>query len=609
MVVGDYQVNITDANGCVIVQQWTLNGPADLLVSEVLASHQNVLCFGDTTGVIEVSIDQGSVPNYTFILRDAFTSAIVQQGTNQAGPNYTFSNLPASTYNVTVSDANGTSRMINGIIVSSQSPEMVINYTTTDLTCYNDNTGNITMNVTGGVAPLTYAWNDLATGPIRNNLAAGIYTVTITDAIGCQQVRQIEIFNGPLFDITPAVTNITCFGNNDGSIQLNLAGGVAPITVTWSDGSTDGLVRNNLLPGTYNVTVSDASGCSINRQFIIIEPQELILDAVVTDATDCTDPNSGAIDLIVSGGSAPFTFAWSNGDSTEDLQNIGANNYAVTVTDANGCIAQQSFSVIRPAPVTATIATSESADCNTRIVTQRNVVNITGGVPPFSIVWSAGTVSGTNGEIMETTQNGTYFADVSDAFGCVERISVDVNLPVIGVPDFEYTSLALTTYGELSIEDPITFTNLSTGDAISYLWNFGGGHTSTEENPVHTFASPGTYNVQLTVEYPFNCRYTHTIPLVITEGYRLIVPTAFTPNGDNINDVIRPVFRGMSEVEMRVYNTWGNLIYSEKGATLEGWNGIINGKKAENGDYVMAIKATVFYGKVIERSGPVTLIK
>ena len=609
LVAGDYQVTITDANGCSIMQQWTLIEPADLQISEVLASHQNVLCFGDMTGVIEVSIDQGSVPNYTISLRDAITSTLVQQATNQTGPTYMFSNLPASTYNVTITDANGSAKTINGIVVSSQSPEIVVSYTTTDLTCYNDNTGSITMNVTGGVAPLTFAWNDLATGSIRNNLAAGMYTVTITDAVGCQQVRQIEIFNGPLFDINPVVNNVTCFGNNDGSIQLNLVGGIAPVTVSWSDGSTDGLIRNNLPPGTYGVTLNDASGCSITRQFVIIEPTELTLSAIITDATDCSNPNSGAIDLIVSGGNAPYTFVWSNGDTSEDLQNIGANNYLVTVTDARGCTAQQTFNVVRQEPITATIATIVSADCNTRVVTQRNVVNISGGAPPFSISWSAGVVSGANGEIMDTTQNGLYFAEITDAFGCVESISVDVNLPVIGAPDFEYTSLALTTYGELSIEDPITFTNLSTGDAVSYLWNFGGGNTSTEENPTFTFASPGTYDVQLTVEYPFNCRYTHTVTLNVTEGYKLVIPTAFTPNGDNINDVIRPVFRGMSEVEMRVYNTWGNLIYSERGATLTGWNGIVNGKKAENGDYIMVVKATVFYGRVIERNGPVTLIK
>ena len=609
LVAGDYQVTITDANGCSIMQQWTLTEPADLQISEVLASHQNVLCFGDMTGVIEVSIDQGSVPNYTISLRDAITSTLVQQATNQTGPTYMFSNLPASTYNVTITDANGSAKTINGIVVSSQSPEIVVSYTTTDLTCYNDNTGSITMNVTGGVAPLTFAWNDLATGSIRNNLAAGMYTVTITDAVGCQQVRQIEIFNGPLFDINPVVNNVTCFGNNDGSIQLNLVGGIAPVTVSWSDGSTDGLIRNNLPPGTYGVTLNDASGCSITRQFVIIEPTELTLSAIITDATDCSNPNSGAIDLIVSGGNAPYTFVWSNGDTSEDLQNIGANNYLVTVTDARGCTAQQTFNVVRQEPITATIATIVSADCNTRVVTQRNVVNISGGAPPFSISWSAGVVSGANGEIMDTTQNGLYFAEITDAFGCVESISVDVNLPVIGAPDFEYTSLALTTYGELSIEDPITFTNLSTGDAVSYLWNFGGGNTSTEENPTFTFASPGTYDVQLTVEYPFNCRYTHTVTLNVTEGYKLVIPTAFTPNGDNINDVIRPVFRGMSEVEMRVYNTWGNLIYSERGATLTGWNGIVNGKKAENGDYIMVVKATVFYGRVIERNGPVTLIK
>ncbi|QMU66451.1 MAG: PKD domain-containing protein [Flavobacteriaceae bacterium] len=369
------------------------------------------------------------------------------------------------------------------------------------------------------------------------------------------------------------------------------------------------MVRNNLPAGTYGVTLNDAQGCSITRQFVITEPTQLVLDGIITNATDCNDPNSGAIDLLVSGGTTPYTFVWSNGATTEDLQNIGPNNYLVIVTDARGCMIQQSFSVVRPDPITATIVNSVSADCTTRTVIQRNIVNTSGGAPPLTISWSAGTVSGANGEIMETSQNGTYFADITDSFGCTERVSVDVNLPVISVPNFEFSSLGLTNYGEFSIEDPITFTNLSTGNAVTYFWSFGDGATSAEEHPMHTYAQPGIYDVQLTVEYPYSCRYTHTITITVTEGYNLVIPTAFTPNGDNINDVMKPVFRGMNEVEMRVYNTWGSLVYSEKGPNLTGWDGTINGNKAENGNYVIVVKATVFYGRIIERNGPIALIK
>ena len=140
-----------------------------------------------------------------------------------------------------------------------------------------------------------------------------------------------------MFDINTIINNISCFGEDDGSIQLNIDGGVLPLSVLWSDDSSAGLNRNNLSPGTYSVTISDGSGCVFEEDFNIIEPQELSLSGVITNATDCDNPASGSIDLQVSGGTAPYTFIWSNGANEEDIENLIANSYNVIVTDSNGC--------------------------------------------------------------------------------------------------------------------------------------------------------------------------------------------------------------------------------------------------------------------------------
>ena len=195
----------------------------------------------------------------------------------------------------------------------TQPDDFIIQIEKTDLNCYDGNDGTITVNASGGAAPYTFEWSDLGNGSTRNNLSAGTYIVKITDSNGCEETREINIENAALFDINPIINNISCFGEDDGSIQLNIDGGVLPLSVLWSDDSSAGLNRNNLSPGTYSVTISDGSGCIIEEDFNIIEPQELSLSGVITNATDCNNPASGSIDLQVSGGTAPYTFVWSNG--------------------------------------------------------------------------------------------------------------------------------------------------------------------------------------------------------------------------------------------------------------------------------------------------------
>ena len=130
---------------------------------------------------------------------------------------------------------------------------------------------------------------------------------------------------------------MSCFGEKNGHIRLNLVGGVAPITLVWSDGSTAGTERNNLGPGRYSVTITDKKGCVINEPFIINEPSKLKINADVSNSLSCDNANTGKINLVVTGGTAPYTYKWSNGATTEDLENLTPGNYTVLVTDVNGC--------------------------------------------------------------------------------------------------------------------------------------------------------------------------------------------------------------------------------------------------------------------------------
>jgi gliding motility-associated-like protein len=494
-------------------------------------------------------------------------------------------------------------------LTATINPQINVSIATTPITCYGANDASITLVVTGGTAPYMASWSNLATGFYQNNLAAGTYDIVITDAVGCIKNVSVIIPEAPIFWVYPVVNQISCFGANNGSIALNLVGGVAPISLVWSDGSTAGTTRNNLGPGTYTVTITDSKPCVIVRTFIIMEPQLLVLSANLTQALNCTNANSGAIQLLIAGGTPPFNYQWSNGATTQDLVNIPAGNYMVTVTDSRGCTKTAQYSITRPAPLVANVTTVSEANCATKVVKQKFTAQITGGVPPYQLNWSSGNVSGPNNQYMETTQNGMVILTATDALGCSTNYTFNVNMPALGSPTFDTSSIGYSTYGLYSIGDPIQFTSNITGDYMSVAWNFGDGTFSTELNPIHTYVNPKDYIVTLTVTYPYGCVYTYVISLLVEKGYLLVVPNAFTPNNDNLNDTFRPVTKGLKNIQLDVYDTWGSLIFSEKGDVLRGWDGTLKGYDSENGNYYCKVRAETFYGTIVQVNHPFVLIK
>lgn len=593
---GVYEVSVSDANNCgPKTVSFTIVEPPILTLA--LASKTDVLCFGASTGSINVNVG-GGTPNYTFAWSgpDGFIS------TSQ-----NLVNISAGNYNLIVTDTAGCAQNLSVSII--QPTEIIITATKTEITCFGANNASITVSVSGGNAPYQIGWSNLGTGFFQDNLSAGDYIITITDASNCTKTLTVNIPEAPLFAINPVVSNISCFGANDGSITLNLEGGIAPISLVWSDGSISGTVRNNLPAGTYTVTITDSKPCVITETFTIIEPQPLVLSANITNAFDCDVANSGAINLLVSGGTAPFTYNWSNGAVTEDIANLPAGNYQVTVTDSRGCTQTASYSINRQPPVVIAVDTKTIADCEAKEIKQVFEARVSGGVPPYQLNWSSGTVSGANNEFMETSQSGTVILNVIDNLGCTASYSFNVEVPDIGETSFTQSSFSFSAFGTYSINDPIQFTNTSAGDYESIVWNFGDGILSSEENPTHIYTREGSYVVTLTVVYPFGCTYVRTITLLIDKGYKIMMPTGFTPNGDNINDIFTPLFLGMKNVEMSIYNTWGEMIYFEKGETIRGWDGQVKGRDAENGNYFFKVIATPFYGGEVKQDGPFTLIK
>ncbi|MDO5980332.1 PKD domain-containing protein [Flavivirga spongiicola] len=602
---GDYQVTVTDANNCTpIVQNFQIIEPPALNAS--LVNQVDIICFGDATGAININTTGGRPIEVS--------PGVFDYSYSWTGPNGYTSNLQnlsglfAGTYNLTVTDKSNCTDTLQ--VILDQSDEIIIDFSTTEIECYGDNNASITIdNISGGNPPYTIQWSNLGSGSDQNNLSAGTYIITITDNTNCEKQATVVIDEAPEFSINPTIANVSCYGENDASIALNLVGGITPLTLVWNDDASAGVERNNLTPGTYSVTITDATPCIITETFTISEPDPLELSAVTTDALDCDNANSGAINLIVTGGTLPLSYSWSNGETTEDLDDIPPGTYSVAITDANGCEISENWTVSRFDPLTIEVDTITDFDCITRNVEQTFVARVTGGIPPYQISWSSGTVSGSNNEIMNTNQDGLTIVDVTDSFGCSTSFSHHVDIPILGDANFELNSIGYTSFGIYSKKDPIQFTNTAIGDYISVLWDFGDGNFSSEENPLHTYITEGDYIITQTVTYPFGCVYEKIITLSIEKGYSLMMPNAFTPNNDNINDFFNPAFVGLNNMVLDIYDTWGSLIYSEKGDDIDGWNGKVKDADAENGNYYFKFSAETFYGETITKEGPVVLIK
>ena len=602
---GQYALVVEDTgtNACSISETYVINEPLALQVS--LDSKTDILCNGDSTGAFNISVSGGTP--FTGVAADYQFNWVHDSGAIYITED--LSNIPAGTYDLTVTDANGCTENFQATL--TEPTAIVFNTTKTDISCYGYDDGSITINPTGGVTPYVLTWSDLGNGTTRTNLSPGTYTATIVDGNNCTYIENITIVDAPIFAINGTKTDISCFGANDGSIDLNITGGVVPLVLSWNDDPTAGLQRNNLGPGVYDVTITGADGCIQAETYVINEPIGLQVSGVTTDAFDCTDPNSGAIDITVAGGTLPLQFLWNNGATTEDLTAIPAGNYAVTVTDANSCQITENFTIIRQTPLSADVVSTIDSNCVTKDVVQVNELFITGGFPPYTISWSYGNVDTSEPTIMRTSVNGNAVATITDSIGCTTSVIVPVDLLYLGDADFNMDSSFFTDFNIWAINDPISFTNTSTGDPQDFNWDFGDGNTSTDENPIHSYVSEGTYQITLTANYPYGCSYKVAYTIIVGRGYEIEMPNAFTPNDDGVNDTFRPVYLGMKEVKLEIYDTWGGLLYVESSTTntFVGWDGTVDGKPIENGNYIYQLTATARNDLEIQKTGPFTLIK
>ncbi|MCH7397007.1 gliding motility-associated C-terminal domain-containing protein [Belliella sp. DSM 107340] len=588
---GFYSVLVTDVNGCTVETDIQVDDAAPSL--QLSLEGTTAICASGGLAEVTANVTGGTAP-YTYSWSTGST-------------NPTLSSVVEGIYTLTVTDAAGCS-IVEEIEIFPPLNLAVNLENIQGVSCFGNNDGMIEIAVSGGLAPFEITWSNGLRNQLRaTNLAAGNYTVTISDASGCNTTATYNIREPEILTFQENVENVSCAGAEDGSITLNVQGGTAPYNYTWSNGF-NGRSPRNLSPGMYSVIITDRNGCTTRGSFGISEPLPLAIQSDHSEELLCHGDATGFINLNISGGIQPYRIVWNDAPEIESLNrsNLPAGSYKVMVIDDNGCTIERDFEINEPDQLVVRLLTGFDVNCEDKILTGKAWLEIEGGSGQYEITWNNGSRN-----TMETDffDDGEISVIVSDINSCAVEVAELVEMPLVfSESDFNYTIISVGVEGEILVNDPVRFNDRTLGNVIAWEWNFGDGNSSTEQNPIHTYTSTGNYKVTLRTFDIYGCISEKSIDITVAASYKIMIPNAFSPNGDGINDTFFPKMRGIEEFEFYVFNKWGELIYSNEENQNEGWDGTLRGRKSPNGNYVYKIVFVAEDGEKGSQTGVFTLI-
>ncbi len=406
---GSYTVTATDANGCSSTASVTITQP--VAATTTITSQTNVLCNGASTGAATASTTGGTSP-YTFVWSNAATGATV-------------TGLAAGTYGVTSTDANGCTSTAS-VTITQPTAIVIPTLTSVTITCNGLSNGTLTAVPSGGVSPYTYAWSNASTGATATGLAVGTFTVTVTDANGCTQTSSKAMTQPTAVSASIASqVNVSCNGGANGSATAASTGGTGTVTYLWSNTAT-GATATGLAAGSYTVTATDANGCTSIATATITEPTVLVASSVVDSNVTCNGFSNGGATASATGGVSPYTYAWSNAATTASITGVAAGNYAVTITDANGCSNTTSVVVSQSVVLSSSVSIDSNVSCNGLSNGGANAIAV-GGTAPYTYTWNTTATTA----IITGVTAGTYTVTITDANGCSSIATDTVFEPAI----------------------------------------------------------------------------------------------------------------------------------------------------------------------------------
>jgi len=462
---------------------------------------------------------------------------------------------------------------------------------------------SVNLNASGGTI---YSWsptinlsNPTIANPVASPTITTTYTVTVTNAWGCSATDSVVVTVNALPVATSSNNTPLCAGQtlnltSDGGTVYSWTGPDGFTSTAQNPSITSTTVAND---GVYTCIVTNANGCKDTTQTtVVIHPQPS--STIAGTNLLCNGDGSGAANLTISSGSPGFTYNWSNGATTEDLSNLAVGNYTVTVSDNFGCTTTSTITITQPTAITVNLTAVNETCSGSCDGVLSSIVN--GGVPPYAYSWTSGATTPIDSGLCA----GNYTLTLLDSNNCLVVISEVINSS--NSVDASGYANPLTGYTPASIN----FYFNGTG-AATYVWTFGDGNSSTQQNPVYVYTSPGIYTVTLTINSgsPNFCEDTFTFTIEIFDPSSVSIPNVFTPNGDGFNDVFKVKSRGLETEAMSIFNRWGKKLFEWN--TPDGaWDGKIEkSKTAADGVYFYIYIAKGFDKIEYNYTGTVTLIK
>ena len=370
----------------------------------------DVSCFGFADGMIDLTVTNGTAP-YDY---DWSNGAEIED----------ISGLQPGLYSVTVTDVNGCSASAE--IMISQPDQLVLNKLVSDVSCHGGSDGLIDLTVSGGVQPYNFQWNTGPTSEDLSGLSIGTYTVTIRDANECEISNTTVIHEPDSLLIQHSVTGATCNAAN-GSVNVQVTGGVTPYSYDWSNGSGNANLTN-VVGGTYTLIVTDANQCTATLTVEVPSGSNLEGYVITNDVT-CYRGGNGSATVIVEDGNAPFEFLWAGGETDNSIENLTAGEYWVMVTDVFGCQMTINFDINEPHELILELSSPEQIE-GFNVSTYEGsdgviISEVSGGTPDYTYQWSSGGASPSVGGV----EAGVHTVIVTDANGCVVTGSIELNQP------------------------------------------------------------------------------------------------------------------------------------------------------------------------------------
>lgn len=469
----DYVVTVTDTEGNVAIDTATvivLDPPV------VFLGNDTAICTDNTSFML----DAGN-PESTYLWND--------NNTNQ-----TLWISSTGIYSVTVTDGNNC-KTVDELNVSLGTLGTSVNIT--DVSCYGFSDGAIDLIVTSGLSPYSYTWNNLEITENINSLFAGDYSVTVTDSLGCENQETFTVNEPSLLTVEVQITNLDCYQDNSGGINITASGGNGNYTYAWSNNQTsEDLI--NLASGTFTVSVSDINNCSITKTILVNQPTPMVTNITATNIL-CYYDEDGTADLVVSGGTPSYTYLWSNGATSQDLNNLSEQTYTVTVTDANACIIIDEVAIlIEGLPMTVNSQTTDLLCYGDQDAEVQLTVN--GGLQPYTYHWN--TEESTDN--ISNLEEGNYSVTITDYNNCflIKEFVVDQPTQV---------NIALPEDFFVCEDFPNTIVPSVTGGLAPYTY-----HWNTNELTEQITVSPEQNTVYvLNITDQNNCNTSDSIELKI----------------------------------------------------------------------------------------------